>query len=148
MMNLPKYIPTWYENNPETGYYTKTSKQPIKEVFLTMPYELRVESTQIEDIKTNARLIIRSREKFKNNTYKFFTGLVQIYDTNCYIGNHYKFTKTGKKTSLVIFCFSENNSRLYCFYFPDFDKENIRERVQYAGKILPTLLHNHLALIQ
>ena len=144
MRNIPHYVPVWYKNNPETGYYTKTPEQPQKEVFNTMPYELRVEKTQAENIKQNAKRIIRSREKTSNDKYKFFTGIKEIYDTNCFVGDHLKVTRKGQDKSLVIFCFSHDNSYLRCFYFPGFCKFSSDENLLLATKILPYLLNQHI----
>jgi hypothetical protein len=134
-------IPVLYVNNPETGYYTKTPQQFTKEVFKTMPFELRVEPTQMHEIKCRAKQIIRSRESGKLNRFKFFTGMIPLNRNNCFVGNHCRYSTTkGRFTELVIFIFSPDNSQLLCVYYPEFDKCNTREQVQFANAELPRLL--------
>jgi hypothetical protein len=139
---LPNFIPIWYENNPQSGYYTKTICQPTKRVFLTMPYELRVERTQVSNIRLNAEYLIRSKEKKKNGSYCLLTGLIRLPDTNFFVGNNARYNNSSKITELIIFCFSKDNSRLRTFYFPNFDKVTIKDRVDFAIEIIPHLLLN------
>ena len=138
MFNLPHYVAVSYERNPETGYFTKTAEQPDLVPFNRAPYELKVESTQQPDIRTNARLIIRGKEKSKSGKNKFLTGMVEVVNgANWFVGDHYQ---NGKK-SLVIFCFSQHNRKLHLFYFPGFDKRSIPERVEFAKRITPHLMN-------
>ena len=64
--NLPSYKVVFYATNQQTGYYTKTEKQTELTPVMRLPYELKVEPTQLHQIKCNATQIIMGKEKFKN----------------------------------------------------------------------------------
>lgn len=145
MNSLPKHYAISFENNPQTGCYVKTPYQPSKQAFKTVPFELVVEQTQSDSIKPNAGLIIRGKEKGAtgkegNNPYKFFAGLIPTSYQNCFVSNDYKIIKGVKVTSLTIFRFSADNSKLHVFYFPNFDKADIEERIAFADRIMPVFM--------
>ena len=73
--NLPQYKTVVYQINQQTGYYTKTEKQPEKTPVMRLPYELKLTPTQAEKIKTNAHHLLVSRGKTKTGNYTFITGI-------------------------------------------------------------------------
>ena len=140
--NLAKYRTVYYEFNPATGYYTKSEKQAEKTPLMRLPYEMRFEVTRAENIKYNAGQVIHSRLKTKTGNYIFFTGLQETGLKNWYLGNDYEYRNGIKKISIVIFRFSEDNSRMTVFYFPHFDKPSTDLRLQFARSFIPKLLQS------
>ena len=141
--NLPQYKAVTYYSNPETGYFTKTTEQPHKTPVMRLPYQLRVMSTQAAQIKCNAKELIASKEKTKTGHYKFFTGLQHSNFKNWFVGNDYEKLNGVKVLSLILFHFSEDNSRLTVYYFARYDKENSEMRIRFANSIIPILSKNH-----
>ena len=143
IQTLPQYKIVFYRNHPQTGYYTKTAQQPEKTPVMRLPYELKVEPTQLHQIKCNALQIIRGRQKFKKGSYKFFTGLQETNFKQWFAGNDYEFIKGEKKLTLWLFHFSQDNSALTTFYFGRFyiDKREARER--FINDAIPYLLRKH-----
>jgi hypothetical protein len=137
--NLPQYRTVFYRMNPETGYFTKTEKQPEKEPFMRLPYELRVTPAQAENIRCNVNTLILSREKTKKGKYKFITGLLDTDFKNWFSGNDYVARKDRKIISIVLFQFSEDNSRLLVYYFPGYDKGNTKERIAFSNMAIPAI---------
>ena len=134
--NFPVYKEVTYRMNPATGYY---EKQPQKIAFNKIPFELKVEPTQEEKIRhQGANEIIHGR--IKNGKYQFFTGLIAVHSPGCYFGNDYEFIHGQKKNSLVVFHFSEDNSRLTVFYFNRFYKESRTERIKFVNDFLNQIL--------
>ena len=142
IFNFPQYRTVYYGFNPETGYYTKSEKQAEKTPVMRLPYELRFAETQAEQIKANAKHIIHSKQKKKDGSYQFMTGLQDTGLQNWYLGNDYECRKGIKKISIVIFRFSEDNSRMTVFYFPHFDKPSTDLRLQFARSFIPKLLQS------
>ncbi len=142
--NFPIYKAVEYLFNPEVGYYAKTPQQPEITPVMRLPYELKVEPTQLHEIKCNATLIIRGKEKFKNGkSFKFFTGLQETSFHNWYSGNDYELLKNCKKLSLCLFHFSNERDRLTVFYFGRFYIESREARERFIGDVIPQLLQLH-----
>ena len=137
--NLPQYKFVNYSNNAETGYYTKTAEQPSKTPVMRLPYQLKVENTQQQEIKCNAKQLIRGKDTFKNGSFKFFTGLQATNFKQWFAGNDYEKLLNEKVLSLCLFHFSADNSRLTVYYFGRFyiDKREVRER--FILDIIPVL---------
>lgn len=140
---LPQYKTVFFRNQPQTGYYTKTARQPENMPVMRIPYELKVEPTQLHQIKCNALQIIRGREKFKKGSYKFFTGLQETNFKQWFAGNDYEFIKGEKKLSLCLFHFTEDNSRLTVFYFGRFYIDRREAAELFINDSIPYLLENH-----
>jgi hypothetical protein len=131
----PDYTRVEYLLNLETGYY---EKQPTRISFNKLPDELKVERTVEERIRLQgANEIIRGR--VSNGKYKFFTGLIPINFDNSFIGNNYEFLKGVKRTSLIIFSFVDNDSRLIVFYFNQWYIDNRKERLIFSDSFLNKL---------
>ena len=141
--NLPQYKTVVYLNDQQTGYYTKSPGQPEKTPVMRLPYQLKVEPTQLHQIKCNALQIIRGREIFKSGAFKFFTGLQETNFKQWYAGNDYELLKTGKRLSLCLFHFTTAGDRLTVFYFARYyiDKRETRER--FISSVIPALLQDH-----
>lgn len=126
--NFPNYTEAKYKMNAETGYY---EKQPEKIAFNKLPFELKVEVTMEEKIRSQgAKEIIHGRKK--DNKYLFFTGLIPTGLNDCYVGNDYEYVKGEKKLSLVIFRFTEANSMLTLYYFNRYYKESREQRERFV----------------
>lgn len=138
----PIFKSVYYTNNPETGYFTKTEKQAEKTPVMRLPYQLKVEPTQLHQIKCNAQTIIRGKEKFKttNGNFKFFTGLQETDFKYWFVGNDYEYIKGVKVLSLVIFHFSNENDFLNVYYFSRFYKEQSTKRREFVNNIVPKLM--------
>lgn len=145
LFNLPQYKAVYYRINPQTGYFTKTEIQPAKIPVMRLPFELKITPTQAEKIKCNAKELIVSRDKSKTGNYKFITGLQETYFHNWFLGNDYEFINGSKVISIILFHFSEDNSRLTVYYFSRFDKENTEQRLRFAHFAIPHLLKPQLA---
>lgn len=141
--NMPAYKIVFYGNDPQTGYYTKLAEQPSKTPVMRLPYQLKVEPTQLHEIKCNATLIIRGKETFKNGSFKFFTGLQLTSFTQWFAGNDYEHVQGDKILSICIFCFSANNSRLNVFYFSRFYIDNREAREKFINDVIPGLLKKY-----
>lgn len=141
--NMPQFRAVFYANNPQTGYYTKTLKQPEKTPVMRLPYELKVEPTQLHQIKCNAKEIIRGKDKTKTGSFRFFTGLRETNFLNWFAGNDYEIINGKKLLSLCLFHFSDIGN-LTVFYFPKFyiDKREARER--FITDIIPGLIQKYL----
>lgn len=142
-INLPAYKIIAYANNPQTGYYTKTPEQHDKTPVMRLPYELKVEPTQLHHIKCNATHLIRGKEKFKNGKFKFFTGLQPTVFEQWFSGDDYEFIQGQKVQSLCLFHFKTNNSRLSVFYFSRFYIDNPAARDRFINAAIPVLLKRH-----
>lgn len=145
--NLPQYRTVYYQVNPSTGYFTKTETQPEKTPVMRLPFELKVTPAQVEKIKCNARELIISRERFKTGSYKFITGIQETNFENWFLGNDYEMINREKFISIILFHFSEDNSRLTVYYFPRYDKGNTELRIRFANAIIPHLIKYHLAVV-
>lgn len=143
IQTLPQYKIVFYRNHPQTGYYTKTARQPDKIPVMRLPYELKVETTQLHQIKCNALQIIRGREKYKNGKYKFFTGLQETNFQQWFSGNDYELLKGEKILTLCLFHFSQDNSQLTVFYFSRYYLEKREARERFINDIIPSLLRKH-----
>lgn len=141
--NMPAYKIVFYGNDPQTGYYTKLAEQPGKTPVMRLPYQLKVEPTQLHEIKCNATQIIRGKETFKNGSFKFFTGLQLTSFIQWFAGNDYEHVLNDKILTICIFCFSANNNRLNVFYFSRFyiDKREAREK--FINDVIPGLLKKY-----
>lgn len=138
--NLAGHRTVFYAFNPETGYYTKSEKQPEKSPVMRLPYELKFAITRADKIKCNAKQIIHSRLLTKAGQYLFFTGLQESGFQDWYLGNDYEY-KSGKKVlSIILFHFRNDNSQLTVYYFPKYDKPNTSLRLKFARLAIPTLL--------
>lgn len=142
--NLPIYKVVFYLNNPETGYYTKTETQPEKTPVLRLPFQLRVEPTQLHQIKCNAAKIIRGKELYKNGSFKFFTGIQETNFPGWFAGNDYEMLSTGKKLTLCLFHFSEETGRLTVYYFSRFYIENRDARQRFINDVIRHVLQPQL----
>ena len=139
-IHLPAYKAVCYTNNLQTGYYTKTAEQPEKTPVMRLPYQLKIEPTQLHQIKCNARQVIRGKETFKKSgAFKFFTGLQPVNFPNWSTGNDYENLKGQKKLSLCLFKFSANNSRLTVYYFGRFYIDNPEARQRFINDVIPAL---------
>lgn len=126
--NFPEYKEAKYKMNAATGYF---EKQPEKIAFNKLPYELKVEVTMEEKIRSQgAKEIIHGR--IKGGKYLFFTGLIPVGINDCYVGNDFEFVKGEKKLSLVIFRFTEANSMLTIYYFNRYYKESREQRERFV----------------
>lgn len=140
---MPQYKTVYYSNDLRTGYYTKTGTMPPKTPVMRLPYELKVEPTQLHQINCNAAEIIRGREKFKKGSFKFFTGLQETNFKQWFSGNDYEYSRGQKILSLCLFHFVNDYNRLTVFYFGRFyiDKREARER--FTNDVIPRLLKEH-----
>lgn len=147
IFNLAMYRTVYYELNPATGYYTRSEKQPEKSPLMRLSYELKFAATRADKIKCHAKQVIHSRQTTKTGSYYFITGLQETGLKNWYLGNDYEY-KDGKKViSIVLFCFSNDNSRLTVYYFPKYDKPNTGLRLRFARLIIPNLLQSETVCI-
>ncbi len=139
----PHFKVVYYTNNPETGYFTKNVKQAEKTSVMRLPYQLKVEKTQLTQIKCNAERIIRGKEKYKTNSnnYKFFTGLQETEFSNWFLGNDYEFIRGEKVLSLVLFHFSNENEILSVYYFGRYFIEQSAKRRQFVKQIITQILN-------
>lgn len=137
--NLPQHKIVFYANDAQTGYYTKTPQQPDKTPVMRLPYQLKVEPTQLHQIKCNATQIIRGKETFKNGVSKFFTGLQHTNYKEWFAGNDYENLKGQKQLSLCLFNFSTDNSRLTVVYFGRFYIDNPAVRERFINDVIPVL---------
>ncbi len=110
---------------------------------MRIPYELKVEPTQIHKIKCNALQIIRGKETFKSGAFKFFTGLQETSFNNWFVGNDYENLKEGKRLSLCLFHFTTARDRLTVFYFSRYYIEYREARERFITNVIPTLLQDH-----
>jgi hypothetical protein len=143
IQTFPKYKIVFYRNHPQTGYYTKTAQQPEKTPVMRLPYELKVEPTQLHQIKCNAKEIIRSKERYSKGGFKFFTGLQDTDFKQWFAGNDYERLQGEKILTLCLFHFSEDNSRLTVFYFSRYYLEKREARERIINDIIPSLLRKH-----
>jgi hypothetical protein len=135
LFNSVKYKTVIYKNNPEFGYY---EKQPQRVPFNKLPFELKVERTQLEKLKSQgAEQVICSRKK--NGKYLFFTGLQKTCELNSFLGNDYTHIKDVKKNSIVVFSFSEGDKILTVYYFNLFYKDYPEERIRFVNDFLSFL---------
>ena len=141
---LPSYKVVFYRNHPQTGYYTKTAKQPDTTPVMRLPYELKIEPTQLHQIKCNAKKIIRGKEKFKGkDSYKFFTGLQETDFLQWYSGNYYEYIQGVKIQSLCLFHITNDNDQLTVFYFGRFYKDSPTDRERFTNSAIPVLLKQY-----
>jgi hypothetical protein len=141
----PIFKVVYYTNNQEIGYFTKTEKQAEKTPVMRLPFQLKVEPTQLHQIKCNAQTIIRGKEKYKtqNGNFKFFTGLQETDFKHWYLGNDYEYVKGQKVLSLVLFHFSNENDFLNVYYFSRFYKEQSKQRIEFVRSIVPQLMNRY-----
>ena len=142
--NTPTFKAIYYTNNPETGYFTKTEKQAEKPPVMRLPYELKVEATQLHQIKSNAPTIIRGKEKFKTKggSFKFFTGLQETQFKHWFLGNDYEFIMGKKVLSLVLFHFSNENDSLTVYYFGRYYIEQSAKRHEFVKWIVSQVINS------
>ena len=141
--NTPAYKTVFYANNPQTGYYHKTEQQTEKTPVMRLPYQLKVEPTQLHQIKCNASQIIRGKETFKNGAFKFFTGMKETVFEQWFVGNDYENLQGEKVLSLCLFHFTMNNGRLTVFYFSRFYIDKLEARDRFINDMIPALLKWH-----
>ena len=112
---------------------------------MRLPYELKVESTQLHQIKCNAAKIIRGKETFKKSgAFKFFTGLQETSFKNWFAGNDYENLKEGKRLSLCLFYFATAGDLLIIFYFSRYYIEYREARERFITDTIPKLLKGHI----
>jgi hypothetical protein len=142
----PHFKVVYYTNNPETGYFTKTVKQAEKTSVMRLPYQLKVEKTQLTQIKCNAQRIIRGKEKYKSNSnnFKFFTGLQETQFKDWFLGNDYEFILGKKVLSLVLFHFSNENDYLNVYYFSRYYIKQISKRQEFINVIVPQIKNKNI----
>ena len=141
---MPLFKAVFYALSQSTGYYTKTENQPDKTPVMRLPYELKVEPTQVSEIKCNALQLIRGKEKYTKGSFKFFTGLQDTKFKQWFCGNHCEFNKGQKVLSLCLFNFSDDNSQLTVYYFSRFYKEGREVRERFVNDIIPALFTNNM----
>lgn len=131
--NFPEYKTVLYNLNTETGKY---EKQPERVPFNKLPYELKVETTWDQRIRANgATEIITGR--IRQGKRLFFTGLLHYFNSSeWFYGNDYENTPQGKKNSLVIFQFSQDNTRLSIYYFNHYYKHSPTERINFVSEFI------------
>lgn len=130
--NFPQFKEAKYKMNPATGYF---EKQPEKIMFNKLPYELKVEPTMEEKIRSQgAKEIIRGR--VKNGKYQFFTGLIPVNGNESFEGNHYEFINGKKILSLAVFKFTNDSTELTVYFFNHWYKQNREERVRFVQNFL------------
>ena len=127
--NFPECKTILFKLNNENGRY---EKQPERVPFEKLPFELKVETTREEKIRSNgATEIITGR--IKAGKRLFFTGLIPANGfQNWFYGNDYQFIRGTKKNSLVIFHFQNDNRELIVYYFNSFYKDNREDRVKFV----------------
>ena len=119
-----KYKVITYIQNVESGYY---EKQPERVQFLKIPFELKIQPTQEERIKSNgAKEVLVSR--IVQGKYKFITGMIPTSYNGYYIANDYEKRGGRKILSLIIVWISDNASHLVLYYFNGFYVHNPNER--------------------
>ena len=125
---FPDYKTFVFVFNPETGKYLRNIERVP---FNKLPYQLKVEKTQEQKIRLNgANEIITG--PIKGGKRLFFTGILPCDSSNeWYYGNDYEITLEGKKNSIVVFHFSNDNSKLTVYYFNNYYKYNQTERVKF-----------------
>lgn len=122
--NSPDYKVIKYRMNAESGRY---EKQPEKIPFLKLPFELKVETTRDQRIKSQgAETIITGR--FVNKKREFFSGMRKTRFLNWFHGNDYEYSKGNKVNSLVLFEFSPDDIQLTVYYFNRFYKYSADDR--------------------
>lgn len=127
-----------YIANVETGYF---EKQPEIHTYQRLPFRLKRSPTQLMHIKTNARELIHSDKRLKNDSYTFFTGIQPVNSyTHWFTGNDYEKVKGEKVLSLIIFYCNPNNRELLVFYFSRFYKEYPAEREQFIASAIPQII--------
>jgi len=126
MFNNSVYKEVGYKLNPE-GYY---QKEPQRLPFTKLPFEIKVEPSQKEFLKQQgANEIITGR--FKNKKREFFTGLIPIA-VGFFMGNDWEFIQGQKKTSLIVFQFSDNNEFLSVYYFNRYYIDQREARIKFV----------------
>ncbi len=138
-IHLPQYKRVFYHYDPQTGEYIKTLENAQETPVMRLPYQLKTEPAILHQIKCNATVIIRGKEKFKSGSFKFFTGMQETDFKEWFAGNDYEILKTGKVLSLCLFHFNNDKTRLTVYYFGRFYKENRAERERFIIGIIPTL---------
>ena len=130
------YTTVNYLLNSTNGYY---EKQPLKIAFNKLPIDLKVEESKMEFLKKQgANEIIRGR--IKNGKYLFFTGLIPLPEhLNVYFGNHAETINKEKKTSLIVFVFSESDSKLTVYFFNLFYVFDRPNRIAFVSDFIQSL---------
>lgn len=145
--NMPKYKVVRYAFNPESGFYQKTAQQPEPFPVNLLPYELRREQTQANQIKGNAAEVLTIRERKKSNgSRKLLTGLqpLQTIAKGWHYGNVARFRNGQKELSDLLIRFSEDGSEMSAFLFPAYHKDTHELRQRFAAQVIPHLLKNLL----
>lgn len=134
--NYIRYRTINYSLNSESGYYEKI---PNIVTFNKLPNDLKVEETQAQKIREQgANEIIRGR--IKNGKYSFLTGLISLNNSpTVYFGNNYEFVENKKRTSLIVFVFSNGNRELTVYYFNHFYKSNRADRIIFVQEFINSL---------
>jgi hypothetical protein len=127
-----------YLLNSTNGYY---EKQPLIIAFNKLPVDLKVEESKMEFLKKQgANQIIRGR--IKNGKSSFFTGLIPLPENlNVYFGNYAETINNEKKTSLIVFVFSESDSKLTVYFFNLFYVYNPQTRIAFVSDFIQSLNH-------
>lgn len=142
LFNLPQYKAVFYDFKHQTGYYSKVELESNKSTAMRLPNELRYEQTRSEKIRCNASQIIVSKERVKNGSYKFMTGIQSAGIKNWYLGNDYEYKGNKKVVSLILFHFTDEFNRLSIYYFSGYDKKSKTMRLKFAKNVIPLLQNN------
>jgi hypothetical protein len=134
--NSAFYKTIYYNLNCENGYY---QKEPQLVPFNKLPNDLKVEETQKEIIRRQgANELIHGR--IKNGKYTFLTGLIPIKENSpVYFGNNFEIVEGRKRTSLIVFVFSNENKKLTVYYFNCYYKDNRNERIAFVTEFIQSL---------
>ena len=139
--NLPQYSAAIYIYQSISGYYIKTDETRSNALQTRFPDDLRPEPPRCSQIKGNAERLLVSRERSKTGSYKFISGLQTTEFRNWYVGNDYEM-KNGKKiTSIILFRFSDDYSRMIMYYFAGYDKSKKSLRLKFSRLAIPALLN-------
>ncbi|MBC8181548.1 hypothetical protein H8E88_10535 [candidate division KSB1 bacterium] len=113
-IGTPEHKYLYFKLNPDTGYF-----QMIRGVmgFQKVPNELKLEQTQRKEIIKSDFLI---RGRIKNGKYLFFTGLLKTNFDNWYFGDFFEIRNGIKKNSLILFNFSQDQTRFEMYFFNHF----------------------------
>jgi hypothetical protein len=132
LFNSVEYKSVKYLLNPHSGRY---EKQPARIPFQKLPFELKIEPTQDQRIKSQgADTIITGR--FLNKKREFFSGMRRTGFKLWFHGNDYEFVKGEKVNSLVIFQFSIDDSELTVYYFNRYYKHSVTDRESFVNTFI------------
>lgn len=137
VFTLPKFKIAVYEFNPQTGYYQKSVSQLSPTPINTLPFEVRRESARANQIRQNVAEILTIRGKRKSNgSLTLLTGLEPTFSPNWFIGDTYRMNNGIKVHSLLLFNFSDDNSKMFTYYFSGYYKHTPLHRGNFAKQFI------------